>query len=142
MAKVRGVRYGYKENVGAGASATTIFPMLRDILPDKPFKIVGVDIVHIANTPAATTTSEVQILKNVGHPSGPPVDGGLQTVHGLMFQTVDNSNLRYMQHSHEFIEPLDFDKDDSANLYLEFKNGAGAASANGIEVTVRFIEGK
>lgn len=110
MAKIRGVRLGWL--AGAAASTHTYANVLRDILPDQAFQVVGATIVKTTGTGLV----EIQFLKNVPSPAGPGIETEIMQ-HGKLaeFYLMGDAQNTVVWHPPQ---PIDFDKDDSLNVFF------------------------
>jgi len=146
MVKVRGVELVVRKDVAAGAYDTHTFEnVLRDVLPDKRFKIHGIDLIVQNENPAVDSGVRLYVLKNVAIPISDPTAALTadeeETNHGVLAELSDNLYERYNFVTKEFEEPLDFDEDDSLNLGLVLHNVAAAAAPMYCFIVVRYSEG-
>ena len=145
MAKVRSVTYGVSMNVPiAGTMSVALSALLRDILPDQPFRVSTI-LVSLRHQLAAGDIANVVLAKNV--PAAVPwlIDTGT-TTHGII------AYLELVKVSAEgtfddrawvipFTEPLDFDSNDSLNLVAGGTSTAIAVQQIYVTLTLEYAAG-
>ena len=126
VAKVRYAGYSYVASIAAdgGTVAETLDPLLRDILPDEPFKLLWLDgTILFRSAPADLCV--LAFSKNI-----PPVIGlatDLAIKHGCIvrWRTIKVALAgvgEITSYQIVFPQPLDFDRDDSLLAGFEANN--------------------
>jgi hypothetical protein len=112
MVRIRGTQVKHSTAIAAAAGHVTTMKLLRDILPNDPFKLHGytlfmrnMDEVEIRTT----------IMKNIGDPIEAVVGAAVDVDHGVI-EMVRSFLGTSILHSVDFDEPIEFDKDDSLNV--------------------------
>ena len=122
MAKVRYATYVAAVTVPA---TDTLFVyqsgLLRDILPDEPFKVLGL-AVSIRNSMALGDTGALMLAKNVVATISEGANVIAVTHAVLAVIEVANRQAAGTSHSENIVQmfpqPLDFDRDDSLNVAM------------------------
>ena len=125
----------------AGALEVFFNAVLRDILPDKPFKVHSMNLLAYFSTPDASNFTSVRATKNIPAEIKSVPDVEL-TQHGHIAQLVVSNDYRYGQAPFlTFDPPLDFDKDDSLNIRMFLTNGVVGANNLYGELIILYEEG-
>jgi len=117
------LRYG--ETIPAGSSVSRVISnVLREIFPDKPFKIHQISILLRSNTNTGDLVI-VYIARNVGDfPSAsttPEAKAGLIKAFGFN-KTEADGTWQNLSEVVNYKPPLEFDKDDSLNIIISAGN--------------------
>ena len=133
---VRGTRYAYATAETAPPGYEAHQNALRDVLPDRPFKLHG---YHLYMNNLTAEMLEIQLYKNIAASGGPVKGGPVLVTHGVMAEvalyTVDILNSTYV-----FEPAISFDRDDALTIMYQW--GQQAAGMHGtMEITLLWSEG-
>jgi len=138
VVQIRGTRFAYQTAVAAPAGNEFVNNALRDIIPDKPFKLHGYDI-YMNNHEAELL--EIQLYKNIAAAGGPVAGGPVLITHGVIQESVLYAADTILNEHAFFDEPIRFDKDDSLSVVFQWGlQGAGKKSV--LEIVLLWSEGK
>lgn len=132
----------WNKDTGAGADeTTTLANVLREIIPDKPFKIHKIIIdMRSANAPGGGL--DVGVFRNVSTLSGgtstPSIAAGLIAFVSFRKQAAEGT---YESKNYVVEKPaMDFDKDDSLNITIRSINTGGASTNNNDVKIILWVE--
>ena len=126
MGKIRTVSYLYAEDIApSGVLSKTVNNLLRDVLPDQAFKVWWFQL-NIISEWAPGDAMVFEMAKNISPPTV-PISGALITTHSHIWRVEENKERpenvhEWWYHQLMFNEPLDFDRDDSLNIYMRGTN--------------------
>lgn len=131
LARVNFWTFRYSKTLAAGTESGNInIPsLLRDVIPDKAYKIVGVEALVYCSVPNSGSWAQIELLKNISSIRPPTAEEEEYRQHGGVFEFVFNMGNKFAYDKLILTEPWDFDKDDELNLRISAYNAASASSA-------------
>ena len=145
MARIRSVTYEAMTLVpAADVSVITLDGLLRDILPDRGFRIHSIDLT-LSSAIEVGDTAAVSLAKNVS-PLPTALAEGVGVAHGILAyfslsHVAAAAVVESASHFLPFPEPLDFDQNDSLNLRLGAANAAATPQEVMTYVTISYSVG-